>query len=101
MAGDDVELLQQFVDGKREAFEALYRRGSGTCCNLRIRDRLRISHAAFGALIPLILVPMVRLRLPTLIGTEDMLFVLPLGMAAYYLVWKFVVGFLNHEMGIA
>jgi len=26
MAGDDVELLRQFVDGNREAFEALYRR---------------------------------------------------------------------------
>jgi hypothetical protein len=27
--------------------------------------------------------------------------VVPFGMALYYLVWKFVVGFLNEEMGIA
>jgi hypothetical protein len=25
----------------------------------------------------------------------------PIGMAAYYLAWKYVVGFLNDEMGIA
>ena len=69
--------------------------------HLRIRDRLRIPHAVFGALIPLILGPVVRLTLPNLIATEDILFVLPFGIAAYYLVWKFAVGFLNQEMGIA
>jgi hypothetical protein len=26
---------------------------------------------------------------------------LPIGMAVYYLAWKYVVGFLNAEMGIA
>jgi len=25
---------------------------------------------------------------------------IPIGMALYYLVWKFAVGFLNDEMGI-
>jgi hypothetical protein len=25
----------------------------------------------------------------------------PIGMAIYYLAWKYVVGFLNREMGIA
>ena len=69
--------------------------------HLRIRDRVRIPHAAFGALIPLILAPLVRMMLPTLIGTEDVLVVVPFGMALYYLVWKFAVGFLNREMGIA
>jgi len=69
--------------------------------HLRIRDRLRIPHAAFGALIPLILGPLVRFMLPTLVGTDDILLVRPFGMAIYYLVWKFAVGFLNREMGIA
>jgi hypothetical protein len=26
---------------------------------------------------------------------------IPVGMIAYYLAWKFLVGSLNHEMGIA
>jgi hypothetical protein len=26
---------------------------------------------------------------------------IPIGMAAYYLAWKFLVGFLNQEIGIA
>ena len=69
--------------------------------HLRIRDQVRIPHAVFGALIPLILLPLVRTVLPTLVGTKDLLLVLPFGMAMYYLVWKFVVGFLNREMGIA
>ena len=69
--------------------------------HLRIRDRLRIPHPAFGALIPLILLPLVRTVFPQLVGTEDALVVLPIAMAAYYLVWKFAVGFLNREMGIA
>jgi hypothetical protein len=27
--------------------------------------------------------------------------IIPIGMGIYYLAWKFVVGFLNEEMGIA
>jgi len=27
--------------------------------------------------------------------------IIPIGMAAYYLAWKYIVGFLNQEMGIA
>ncbi len=69
--------------------------------HLRIRDRLRIPHAVFGALIPLILGPFVRMMLPTLLNTNDVLLVLPFAIAVYYLVWKFAVGFLNREMGIA
>jgi hypothetical protein len=26
---------------------------------------------------------------------------IPIGMAVYYLAWKYLVGFLNEEMGIA
>lgn len=56
-----------------------------------------------------ILVPFLALGGLTLLRLLDvvsislvaMLPVVPIAMAAYYLVWKFVVGFLNREMGIA
>ena len=34
------------------------------------------------------------------IGLVTVLPVIPFVMALYYLVWKFVVGFLNREMGV-
>jgi hypothetical protein len=73
--------------------------------HLRLRGRLPISLAAFGALLPLLLVPFI----VTLGRALDVFYVqmgfalsaIPVGMALYYLAWKFLVGSLNEEMGIA
>lgn len=69
---------------------------------LRLKPRLPLP--AFGALLPMLLVPlMITLGRPfdafhVQIGLA--LMAIPVGMALYYLVWKFAVGFLNDEMGI-
>jgi hypothetical protein len=68
----------------------------------RLKPRLPIP--AFGALLPLLLVPlMITLGRAFDAFHVQMAFALPaipVGMALYYLVWKFVVGFLNREMGM-
>ena len=72
---------------------------------LRVRRGIRISLAAFGAILPMLLVPFVL----TLGMVFEVFYIqwgfalpaIPVGMALYYLVWKFAVGFLNQEMGIA
>ena len=72
---------------------------------LRVRPGIRISLAAFGAILPMVLVPFVL----TLGMAFEVFYIqwgfalpaIPVGMALYYLVWKFAVGFLNQEMGIA
>ena len=60
-----------------------------------------------GALVPVFLVPLGQLlarglgfHIPVGLATSILLMV-PLGMAVYYLVWKYVVGFLNEllELG--
>jgi len=57
-----------------------------------------------GALLVLFLVPAGLALLGVLdvvtIGLVTVLPVIPFVMALYYLVWKFVVGFLNREVGI-
>ena len=69
---------------------------------LRLKPRLPLP--AFGALLPMLLVPlMITLGRAFDAFQVQMGFALPaipIGMALYYLVWKFVVGFLNREMGI-
>ena len=49
---------------------------------------------AFGGLTLLRLLDVVSISFVTILP------VIPFVMALYYLVWKFVVGFLNREMGI-
>jgi hypothetical protein len=71
--------------------------------HLHLRRSLpRLSLAAFGALIPLVLVPLVYWLGPPFFRDAPAIWVvIPVGMATYYLVWKFAVGYLNQEMGIA
>ena len=73
--------------------------------HLRLRGHLPISLAAFGALLPLLLVPFIitlgRVLDVFYVQMEFALSAIPVGMALYYLVWKFLVGSLNQEMGIA
>jgi hypothetical protein len=73
--------------------------------HLALRSRIRITLGLHGALLPLILVPA-----GVLLARAVDLFEFPLatgaafapvGMVAYYLVWKYVVGFLNAEIGVA
>jgi hypothetical protein len=71
---------------------------------LRVRRVRSLSLAAFGALLPLLLVPFI-LALGRgfdafYIQWAFALPAIPVGMAMYYLVWKFAVSFLNQEMGI-
>ena len=72
---------------------------------LRLKPTLRLPLPAFGALLPLLLVPsMITLGRALDAFHVQMAYALPaipVGMAAYYLVWKFAVSFLNQEMGIA
>jgi hypothetical protein len=82
-----------------------------------LRSRSRLSIGAHGALLPLVLIPL-GLTLGTVLGVVRIdqdgvqafqavrlplfkgLFVLPVGVVVYYLVWKYVVGFLNDLVGI-
>jgi hypothetical protein len=70
-----------------------------------IRSRVGWSLAVHGALLPLVLIPGgVILTRALDVFTIQMRFalpVVPIGMAVYYLAWKYLVGFLNEEMGIA
>jgi hypothetical protein len=75
---------------------------------LAMHTRRYIPLGAHGALVPLILVP-VALVTAKALGFEFALaaswtiviLTVPLLMIIYYLVWKFLVGFLNEMLGIA
>lgn len=70
-----------------------------------IHDRTRISLGLHGACLPLLLMP----AGVVLAGMLDVFTIqwrfalpmIPVGMAVYYLAWKYLVGFLNAEVGIA
>jgi len=72
---------------------------------LAMRSRLRLSIGLHGAILPLILIPggILLARLLDVFGIQLFyaLPIIPVGMGVYYLAWKFLVGFLNQEMGIA
>ncbi|MBI1876602.1 MAG: hypothetical protein HYS05_22295 [Acidobacteria bacterium] len=77
-------------------------------CNmlqLRFRSRVRLSLGAYGALLVVFLIPggiaLARLFDTFTIQWQFALPMFPIGMALYYLAWKYLVGFLNDEMGIA
>jgi hypothetical protein len=73
--------------------------------HLALRSRLRWSIGLHGALLPLLLMPLGI----ALAGALDVFHIqwqfalpmAPVGMTVYYLAWKYLVGFLNQEVGIA
>ena len=72
-----------------------------------LHARRPISLGLFGGALPLLLAPCgyLVLRLldveipPRVFGFAA--YALPVGLIVYYLLWKYVVGFLNAELGIA
>jgi hypothetical protein len=69
------------------------------------KSRTRLSIGAHGSLVPAMLVPAGIL----LARTTDLFYLqmgyallaIPVGMTMYYLAWKFLVGSLNAEVGVA
>ena len=72
---------------------------------LRLRRRGHLSLGAHGALLVVFLIPggigLARLFDTFAIQWQFALPMFPIGMAVYYLAWKYLVGFLNEEVGIA
>lgn len=70
-------------------------------------EKRGVSLGLFGGLLPLLLAPggyLVARLLNFSVPHEVFAvapFALPIGMVLYYLVWKYIVGFLNAELGIA
>jgi hypothetical protein len=79
--------------------------GAWNMLHLALRPPLRLPLGAHGALLPLVLIPSGIALARTLdvftIQPQFALPMFPVGMAVYYLAWKFLVGFLNDELGIA
>jgi hypothetical protein len=72
---------------------------------LALRSRVRLPLGIHGALLVLLLIPGGIILARTLdVFTIQLRFALPMvpiGMAVYFLVWKYLVGFLNEEIGVA
>jgi hypothetical protein len=72
--------------------------------HLRLRGHSRLSLGMHGALLPILLMPggvlLARALDVFTIQWRFALPMLPIGMAVYYLAWKYLVGFLNDEMAI-
>ncbi len=72
---------------------------------LALRSRAQWSLGLHGALLPLLLIPAgVTLARALDVFTIQLRYavpIAPIGMAIYYLAWKYLVGFLNDEVGIA
>jgi hypothetical protein len=69
------------------------------------RARTRLSIGVHGSLLVALIVP-VGILLGRAMELFDIqmgfaLLAIPVGMCVYYLAWKFLVGFFNHELGIA
>ena len=72
---------------------------------LALKPRIRLSIGLHGALLPLFLIPggMVLAYLLDVFTIQLWYAVpiIPIGMGIYFLMWKFLVGFLNQEVGVA
>ena len=72
---------------------------------LRLRARSPLSLGVHGAFLVVILIPggiaLARLFDVLTIQWQFALPMFPVGMTIYYLAWKYFVGFLNQELGIA
>ena len=79
--------------------------GAWNMLYLKTRSRVRFPLGAWGAVLPVMLFPggimLGRLLDIFTIQWKLAIPIIPIGMAAYYLAWKYIVGFLNEEMGIA
>lgn len=76
--------------------------------HLRLRSRGGwMSLGLHGSLLPLVLIPggivlgLTRLLDVLAIPLDFIALMTPIGMAVYYLAWKYLVGFLNAEVGVA
>ena len=74
--------------------------------HLALRARVRWSIGAHGAILPLLLMPLGYALARSLevfppVQWELALPMAPVGATVYYLAWKYLVGSLNQEMGIA
>jgi hypothetical protein len=79
--------------------------GAWNMLHLALRSRLRWSIGLHGAILPLLLMP-AGFALARSLDVFDIqwqfaLPMAPVGMTVYYLAWKHLVSFLNHEVGIA
>ena len=78
--------------------------GAWNVLYLAFRRWLRIPVGAFGALMPLVLMPggvaVARALDAFTIQWRFALPMVPIAMAVYYLAWKYLVRFLNDEIGI-
>lgn len=72
---------------------------------LALRRRSRLSIGVHGALLVLLLIPggvlLTRFLDDFGIQLRFALPMIPIGMTVYYLAWKYLVGYLNEELGIA
>ena len=72
---------------------------------LALASRGRLSLGVHGALLVLVMMPggvvLGRVLDAFTIQWQYALPMVPIGMATYYLAWKYLVGFLNEEMGIS
>jgi len=79
--------------------------GMWNVLHVALRSRVRLPLGVHGALLPLILMPggvaLARVLDVFTIQWRFTLPMVPIGMAVYYLAWKYLVGFLNEEVGIA
>lgn len=79
--------------------------GAWNMLYLALRSRLHWSIGVHGALLPLLLMPLGVALASALdvfqLQWEFVLPMVPVGMTVYYLAWKYLVGFLNQEVGIA
>jgi len=79
--------------------------GAWNMLHLALRRRARWSLGVHGALLPLVLMPLGVALARSLdvfaIQWQFALPMIPVGMAIYYLAWKYLVSFLNAEVGVA
>jgi len=73
---------------------------------LATHERLRIPLGLHGALLPFLLAPLgimmtrlLKFSIPD-IASHVFLFAAPVALIIYYLAWKYLVGFLNSELGV-
>ena len=79
--------------------------GAWNMLHLALRRRVPLTLGVHGALLPLILIPLgialARILDVFTIQPQFALPMFPVGMTVYYLAWKYLVGFLNEEVGVA